>query len=130
MILWCSRRVLYPVIATATMVAHFAFLAYVVAGGFLAWRWPRTIWLHLAMAGWGFSTVLFGLDCPLTYVEDWARRRAGEQGLTTGFIDAYLEGVVYPQRFAGLMQLLAGIAVVTSWVGYAILRARRSRRLA
>jgi Protein of Unknown function (DUF2784) len=120
----------YQLLATATMVVHFAFLAYVVTGGFLAWRWPHTIWLHLAMAGWGFSTVAFGWHCPLTYVEDWARRRAGEHGLATGFIDTYLEGVVYPQRFAGLMQLLAGVAVVTSWIGYAILQARRPRRRA
>lgn len=110
------------------MIVHFLFLAYVVTGGFIAWRWPRTIWLHLAVAGWGFSTVVVGFTCPLTYVEDWAREKAGDQGLTTGFIDTYLEGVVYPQRFAGLMQLLAGIAVVISWIGYAILRVRRSRR--
>ena len=112
------------------MVFHFAFLAYLVTGGFLAWRWPRTIWLHLAVVAWGFSTVAFRLQCPLTYVEDWSRRKAGEQGLTTGFIDTYLAGVVYPQRFAGLMQLLAGLAVVTSWAGYAIARGRRSRRTA
>jgi hypothetical protein len=120
----------YQLLATATMVVHFAFLAYVVTGGFLAWRWPRTIWLHLAAAGWGFSTVLFGIVCPLTYVENWGRQKAGEQGLSAGFIDTYIEGVMYPQRFAGLMQLLAGLAVVTSWVGYAMLRARRSHRTA
>jgi len=112
------------------MLIHFAFLAYVVLGGFLAWRWPRTVWLHLAMAGWGLSTVVFRLNCPLTYIEDWARRKAGEQGLTTGFIDTYLEGVIYPQRYAGLMQLLAGLAVVISWAGYAMLRARRTPRRA
>jgi hypothetical protein len=119
--------VLYQVVASATMVVHFLFLAYVVFGGFLAWRWPKTIWLHLLLAAWGFSTVMFGIHCPLTYIEDWARRRAGEHGLTTGFIDTYIEGVVYPQRFAGLMQVLAGILVVTSWAGYAMRRARRPR---
>jgi hypothetical protein len=118
----------YQLLAVATMIFHFAFLAYVVTGGFLAWRWPWSIWLHVAMAGWGFSTVVFGFACPLTHIEDWARQKAGEQGLTTGFIDTYLAGVIYPDRFAGLMRLLAGIAVVTSWIGYAIVRARRSRR--
>jgi hypothetical protein len=118
----------YLILAAVTMIVHFAFLAYVVTGGFIAWRWPWTIWVHLTMAGWGFSTVVFGFNCPLTYVEDWAREKAGQQGLTRGFIDTYLEGVIYPERFAGLMQLLAGIAVVTSYVGYAILQARRARR--
>lgn len=119
---------LYRILTTATVIVHFAFLAYVVTGGFIAWRWPRTIWLHLAAAGWGFATVLFGIVCPLTYAEDWFRKKAGEQGLHTGFIDTYLEGVLYPQRFAGLMQLLAGLAVATSWIGYAMLRVRRSRQ--
>ncbi|WP_246002264.1 DUF2784 domain-containing protein [Allorhizocola rhizosphaerae] len=118
---------MYQVVATATMVFHFAFLAYVVTGGFLAWRWPWAIWPHLLLAGWGFSTVAFGFDCPLTHVEDWARRRAGEQGLATGFIDTYLEGVIYPQRYAGLMQLLAGGAVAVSWIGFAFRRFRRPR---
>lgn len=118
----------YLILAAVTMIVHFAFLVYVVTGGFIAWRWPWTIWVHLAMAGWGFSTVVFGFNCPLTYVEDWAREKAGRQGLTRGFIDTYLEGVIYPERFAGAMQLLAGVAVVTSYVGYAILRARRARR--
>lgn len=128
--MWCSEGVLYQVLASATMAFHFAFLAYVVAGGFLAWKWPWMIWPHVILAAWGFSTVVFGFECPLTHVEDWARRKTGEQGLTTGFIDTYLEGVVYPQRFAGLMQLLAGVSVVVSWAGYAILRAKRTPRRA
>jgi Protein of Unknown function (DUF2784) len=109
----------YRVLADVAMVAHFAFLVYVVTGGFLAWRWRRTIWVHVAMVGWGFSTVLFGLDCPLTHVEDWARRSAGQEGLPAeGFIDHYLTGVVYPEQHLALVRLLAGVSVVVSWVGF------------
>lgn len=115
---------IYRILAEATMVVHFAFLAYVVAGGFLAWRWPRTIWLHLALAGWGFSTIAFGLECPLTHIEDWARQRAGEQGLTTGFIDTYLTGVIYPERAKTLLQFIAGAIVLISWIGFAVRRRR------
>jgi len=115
----------YRVLADAAMVLHLAFLAYVVTGGFLAWRWRSTIWLHVLLAGWGFSTVLFGFDCPLTYVEDWARRSAGQQGLpASGFIDHYLTGVVYPEEALGVVRVLAGLAVVVSWVGF-VLRGRR-----
>ena len=71
----------YRLLADATMAVHFAFLGYVVAGGFLAWRWPRAIWPHLALAGWGFSTLVFHQECPLSVLEDWARRQAGEPGL-------------------------------------------------
>jgi hypothetical protein len=115
----------YRALADVTMVVHFAFLAYVVTGGFLAWRWPRAIWAHLLVAGWGLSTVVLHLDCPLTWVEDWARRRAGDAGLSRGFIDTYLTGIVYPERYTGLMQLLAAGAVAVSWTGVALRRHRR-----
>jgi hypothetical protein len=119
----------YHLIAQATMVVHFAVLIYIVFGGFVAWRWPRAIWPHLLLAGWGFSTVMSGINCPLTYVENWARQRAGEQGLGTGFIDHYLEGVIYPERLTGLIQVCAGAIVVISWAGAIALWLRR-RRLA
>ncbi|MEV4411709.1 DUF2784 domain-containing protein [Catellatospora sp. NPDC049609] len=116
----------FQALAEVTMAVHFAFLAYVVTGGFLAWWRPWLIWPHLAAAGWGFATIVFGLECPLTYVEDWARRGAGEQGLSRGFIDTYLTGVVYPERYTVQLQALAGALVLTSWLGL-LLRRRRGR---
>ncbi|MBP1158487.1 nitrate reductase gamma subunit [Rhodococcus sp. PvR044] len=117
----------FRVLAEATMTVHFAFLVYVVAGGFLAWRWPWAIWPHLVLAGWGFSTIVFGLDCPLTALENWARHEAGEQGLRTGFIDTYLTGVVYPERYTALLQMLAGLVVLVSWTGFLIRRRHPAR---
>lgn len=124
----------YRILADAAMVMHFAFLVYLVMGGFIAWRLRWTIWLHLATVGWGLSTVVFGFGCPLTQVEQWARRSAGEQGLVpTGFIDHYLTGVVYPQEALELVRLLAGLVVIASWVGLVLLNrstshgVRRSR---
>lgn len=114
----------YQVLADATMTLHFAFLGYVVTGGFAAWRWPRAIWPHLLAAGWGLSIVVFHVNCPLTWLEDWARRRAGGSGLDRGFVDTYLTGVVYPQRYVGLLQLLVAAAVAVSWAGV-LLRRRR-----
>ena len=87
----------YGFLVDATVLVHLAFLGYVVAGGFLAWRWRRTIWLHVAAVAWGFATVLVGFDCPLTHLENWARGKAGEQQLPSdGFIAHYLTGVLYP----------------------------------
>ena len=119
----------YLALADVTMVVHFAFLGYVVAGGFLAWRWRRAIWPHLVLAGWGLSTVVFHQDCPLSLVEDWARRHAGERGLShRGFIDTYLTGVLYPARYLWLVQLLAALVIASSWAGALVLH-RRARPL-
>ncbi len=110
---------MYRLLADATAVAHFLFVAYLVAGGFLAWRWRWTIWTHLAAVAWGLSTVLFGFDCPLTHLEDWARHRAGEAGLPpSGFIDHYITGVLYPRDALELVRVLVLLAVVASWIGY------------
>ncbi|MGW4249527.1 DUF2784 domain-containing protein, partial [Nocardia sp. NPDC004722] len=82
------------------------------------WRWPRTIWLHLAAFGWGFSTVLFKFECPLTNLENWARHRAGEAGLpSSGFIDHYITGVLYPRSALAEVRVGVVIVVLVSWVG-------------
>jgi hypothetical protein len=117
----------YGILADLALVAHAAFLLYLVLGGFLAWRWPRTIWIHLAVAAWGLGSVIVGYDCPLTGVENWARSRAGQDGLDPGgFIEHYLTGVVYPAERLLLVQALAGGVVAVSWLGF--WRRRRTRR--
>jgi hypothetical protein len=99
------------------LALHFAYLAYVVLGGFLAWRWPRAIWPHLVALGWGVLIVLGLVDCPLTWAEDWARQRAGDAALTSGFVDRYLENVIYPPQYVHQARALVALVVLVSWVG-------------
>ncbi|ORL78678.1 DUF2784 domain-containing protein [Prescottella equi] len=121
----------YGFLLDATVLVHLAFLGYVVAGGFLAWRWRRTIWLHVAAVAWGFATVLVGFDCPLTHLENWARGKAGEQQLPSdGFIAHYLTGVLYPTDALDVVRALVALCVVASWIGFVTLRHRGSGRRA
>src|SRR4029450_13264656 len=114
------------VLADGVLVVHLGFLAFVGLGGFLAWRWPRWLVAHVAAVSWGAVAVAFSLRCPLTVLEDALRRRAGQPGLgPTGFVDSYIEGVVYPERDAGLVRALVGAVVVVSWWG--VLTRRRAR---
>jgi hypothetical protein len=108
---------MYKALASTVLVLHFCFLAYVVVGGFFVWRWPKALWPHLAAAAWGLAVVSIPLTCPLTYVEHWARRRAGETGVGRGFIDQYIEGVLYPERYTHYLQVLVGVLVVGSYIG-------------
>jgi len=124
----------YRLLIMLVLALHFGFMAYLVIGGFLTWRWPWTVWAHLAAATWAVVVVTAGLTCPLTLAEHWARRRAGETDVGEGFIDRYLEGVLYPERYADLVQLLVAVLVVVSWVGLfrrlrAVPRPRPRRRL-
>ena len=116
------------IVTGAIVGLHFAFLAYVLTGGFLAWRWPRTIWLHLGCAVWIVLIISGGPNCPLTYAEHWARRHAGEPGPYPGFIDRYVEGVIVPTHYEWVAQLLLGLTIVVSYVGFArrVLALRRT----
>ena len=118
----------YRLLADATVAVHAGFVVYLAVGGFLAWRYPRLIWPHVACAAYGLGIVAIGWDCPLTHLENWARVRAGRETLpTTGFIDHYLTGVVYPAEHLRTAQLAVAGAVAVSWAG-AALRWRRPHR--
>jgi hypothetical protein len=105
-----------------TVVLHFAFLVYAIGGGFLAWRWPKAFWPHLAAVTWMVLIVTDSVDCPLTWIEDWARSRAGEPALSGGFIAGYITGVFYPRRFELFVQLLVFALVLVSWAGFVLHR--------
>jgi hypothetical protein len=114
----------YQLLTKLIIGLHFAWLLYIVFGGFLAWRWPRMIWPHLAAAAWGAGIVLGGLECPLTDAENWARAQAGSEVSTAGFIDRFVEGVIYPQQYTRLLQALAVVIIAGSWVGAYLLHRR------
>ncbi len=118
--------VLYRMLADATAGVHFLFVAYLVVGGFLAWRWRWTIWTHIAAVAWGFSTVVFGFGCPLTYLENSMRVRGGDGALpSSGFIDHYITGVLYPRSALDVVRVLVIVIVAVSWVGFVQLRRRQ-----
>ena len=110
---------LFLALVGLAVAAHFVFLAYLPAGGFLALRWRRTIWLHVLAVLWGTASVVLRFDCPLTSIEQWARRRAGLPPLPeSGFIAHYVTGVFYPAGGTGHAQAVVLIAVAVSWAAY------------
>lgn len=119
----------YRVVVVAVVGLHFAFLAFVVVGGYLALRWPRLIWAHLVVCAWAVVIVAApDVLCPLTVTENWARRRAGMSSYTEGFIDRYIKGVLYPAGYTTAVQAVIGVAVLVSWIlWYRRRRAARTR---
>jgi hypothetical protein len=120
----------FDVMADAVVVVHVAFIAFVAVGALLAWRWRWLVWLHVPAVVWGVGIIAIGWDCPLTPLEKWLRRQDG-QSYEGGFVDRYLEGVVYPEELTPLLRAVAALLVVIGYVH--LLRARhhpdeRSRR--
>ena len=118
----------YQWLVNVILTAHFVYLAYLLLGGFLAWRWTKMIWPHLAAAVWGVLIVFNLVACPLTIAEVWARRLAGDDPVNGGFIDRYVTNVIYPGRYVGEVRIGIALVVLVSYVGaYLFWRARRQR---
>jgi Protein of Unknown function (DUF2784) len=98
--------------ADAVLVLHFAFIAFVVAGGIAVLRWPRLAWLHVPAAVWGALIEFAGWICPLTPLENSLRERGGEAGYGGGFIDHYITGLIYPHGLTRTQQLGIGALVL------------------
>lgn len=124
----------FTVLVFLIAAAHFAFVIYLPAGGFLALAlrrahrrgWRVALVLHVAAAAWAMASVTLHLWCPLTDLERWARGRAGMAPLgSAGFIDHYITGVLYPADAAELARTLALTAAALSWVLLGVSRLRR-----
>jgi len=103
---------MYGILATAVVAAHFAFILFVMFGGFLALRWRRAPWLHLPAAAWGAFVVLSGRVCPLTPLENHFRRLAGGDAYPGAFLDRYLVGIVYPEGLTREVQIVLGLGAI------------------
>ncbi len=99
-------------LATAVVLVHMAFVAFVVLGGLLALRWPRVAWVHLPVALWGAGIALVGWICPLTPFENWLRVQAGDAPYTTGFLEHHLLPILYPVRLTRTLQIATGAFVI------------------
>ena len=108
---------MYRFLADAVVLLHLGFIMFVAVGALLAWRWPALVWAHLPAVAWGAGTVVIGFPCPLTALEKGLRRLAGGQGYEGGFVDHYVEGVVYPDEYTALLHSMAAVAIVAGYVG-------------
>jgi hypothetical protein len=124
--------VIYRVLADLVLVLHLGFVVCVVLGGLLVVRWPAIMTLHIPAAVWGVLIEFTGWICPLTPLEKSLRVRGGELGYRGGFIEHYIQPVLYPSGLTRGGQVMLGILVVLLNVtAYSLLLSRsRNRRIA
>lgn len=107
-----DQPVIYAFLADVVVVIHFAFVVFVVVGGVLVLRWRGLIWIHIPAAVWGALIEFGGWVCPLTPLEQWLRRKAGEEAYRGGFVERYVFGALYPEGLTREMQIALGIVVI------------------
>lgn len=119
----------YHLLANAVLVAHLGVVLFIVAGlilillgGHYGWPWVRNFWfrfLHLVATGYVIAESWFGIDCPLTTLEQWLRVRAGQGGFEQDFIAHWVGQVMFyqapPWVFTAAYSLF-GLLVAASWL--------------
>ena len=113
--------------ADLTLIAHAAFIVFVVAGqglilaGWtLGWRWPRNLTFRLIHAGAIALVVLeswFGVVCPLTWLEFRLRAAAGSPLAADSFVGYWLQRLIFydapPWTFTLTYTAFAALVAVT-----------------
>ena len=128
-------------LADAVLVLHVAIVSFVVGGLLLViagnlghWRWVNNLWFrlaHLAAISVVVAEAWLGLACPLTTLEMWLRAQAGASTYGGGFIEHWLQKVLYydaPSWVFALLYSVFGLLVVATWWYFPPTSKRRSRR--
>ena len=120
----------WRLLADRLVTLHLAFAAFVVFGGFLAWKWRWVVLAHLPALVWGFWIETSGRICPPTPLENHLRHLAGEAGYQGGFLDHYVVPILYPPGLTRPDQwVLAALLLAINLLAYgALLRPHRHLR--
>ena len=120
---------LFRLLADLVVLGHVLFVAFVVFGGFLAWRWRWVAWAHVPAALWGVLIEYAGWICPLTPLENHFRTRAGLEGYRGGFVEHYVIPLLYPAGLTPPRQIVLGsFALAVNLVAYGVLVRRALRQ--
>lgn len=105
-------------LASGVVLLHLLFIATVVFGSLLVFRWPRLLWVQLPVFFWGAAVNLAGWPCPLTTLENALRARSGEPPYAGSFVAHYLvpAGVAH----LGGLHLEAAIGIFVVLVNAAV----------
>ncbi len=119
---------IYRALADLVLVVHLAFVVFVVLGGLLVLRWRWVVFFHIPAAVWGVLIEYSGRICPLTPLENSLRRSGGGAGYSGGFIQHYIQPILYPAGLTrGTPIVLGSLALLVNLAAYGVVVARRKR---
>ena len=115
-------------LADAVLSVHFAIvlfvvggLVFIVAGAFRGWRLAHKLWFrlaHLAAIAVVVAHAWLGAVCPLTALEMWLRAKALASTYSGGFIEHWLQRLLYDEAPAWVFTLAYsafGLVVLATW---------------
>ena len=103
---------MYELAADFTLIIHFTFILFVIFGALLFFITTKIIFIHIPAFIWGSYIELTHSICPLTYLENWFLHKANLTTYSEGFIQNYLEPIVYPTNLTKDIQIFLGIALI------------------
>ena len=127
-------------LADAVLLLHLAVVVFIVgglvlivAGNLRGWRGvnaPLFRWLHLGAIATVVAQSWLGMVCPLTTLEQWLRRQAGDAGYAGGFIAHWVSAVLFyqaPDWVFVAAYTAFGAAVAGAWLAWPPRRRPRRR---
>ena len=118
----------YPLLADLVLLLHFAVVRFVVGGLLLVIVGNRLHWrrvnalsfrlAHLAAICVVVAQAWLGHACPLTTLEVWLRRQAGEATYRASFIEDWVQRLLYYEAPSGVFTLaysLFALGVGAAW---------------
>jgi len=118
----------YRLLADVVVGIHALYVGFVVfglvailLGRATGWRWVRNPYfriVHLAAIGFVCAESLFGIDCPLTTLENGLRFAGGQRGYGADFIGYWLDRLIFyyvPPRVFMVIYLAFGLLVLSSF---------------
>ncbi len=110
------------------LALHFTIVIFVVGGLVLVvlgnakhWQWVNAAWfrvLHLGAITAVIAEAWIGLVCPLTTLEMWLRAQAGVAIYRGGFVEHWLQRLIYYEAPSWVFLLgysIFGLVVVGTW---------------
>jgi hypothetical protein len=123
---------LYRLLADAVLIAHLAFVIFVLFGGVLVSRYPHLLRIHLPALLWGIVVQWANWVCPLTPLENRLRQLGGEEGYSGGFVEHIVSKVLYPEHLPLELRYFLGLALIgvnTAIYGYVLFCKRQHKHI-
>ena len=121
---------MYEIGADLTLIAHFAFIIFVVFGALLFFVSTKIIYVHVPALIWGIYIEITHSICPLTYLENWFLQKANLTTYSEGFIQNYLVPIVYPKHLTDNLQIyFAIVLIVANMIMYGLIISKSKKKL-